>query len=797
MTNIWLNLRYGARMLLKQPGFTLIAILTLSLGIGVTTAIFSVVDAVYLRAWPALNPEQLAVIRMKTPQGVWPTAPYADYQDLNRQTHSFAGILAYSRHSRFLHLGNEAEMVLVDVVSPNYFSVLGIQAAPGQMFAKESSTPVAVISHDLWLRRFGGDPDLIGAQIRLNDKFVTVIGVAPAGFHGLQRFVPTNMWLPVSDWTQGDELTSRDNRDYELVGRLKAATDIEQARAELAALSANLAAAYPATNRDRKFIATSEAERVRGELPSAAFLLAVVGLVLVMACANVAGLLLARAETRRKEIAIRQAVGASRLRLLRQSLTESLLLASAGAALGLLLTGWLLDLQSAVLPPSPVPLGFDLRLDGRTLSFAVMVTALTVIIFGLWPALRAAQVDLVSNLKSDGASSSRERIAARNVIVIGQIALSTLLLTVAGLLLRSFLFSQSIHPGFDASKNLLAVKIAPAIEGEDRVRNFYSSLAERIQAEPGVKGASYARRILLSDSGGGASKRLALPILDLPIEEQTPMIKFNAVAANYFVTVGTRILQGRGFDARDAAAASKVVVITQTMSRKYWPNGDALGQRFLAEGAEYRIIGIAEDARVINIHEPFAPYIYFAFAQAPATEATVLVETAGDPASLVEAVKQQIRQADANALFLDVTTSRQLMRNALWEDRTVAWLVGGLSALGLFLAAVGLYALVAWMVSRRTREIGVRMALGARAVDAMKLVMRQGMKFVAIGSAIGLIGAAALTHMMASLLYGVSATDPVTFIGALALPAGVGLVACWIPARRATKVDPIIALRCE
>jgi predicted permease len=383
------------------------------------------------------------------------------------------------------------------------------------------------------------------------------------------------------------------------------------------------------------------------------------------------------------------------------------------------------------------------------------------------------------------------------VIVIGQIALSTLLLTVAGLLLRSFLSSRSIHPGFDAGRNLLAVKIAPSIEGRDLIRNFYSSLAERIQAAPGVKGASYARRILLSNSGGGASRRVALPGVDLPIEERTPMIKFNAVAANYFATVGTRILQGRGFDARDAAGATKVVVITQTMSRKYWPNGDAVGQRLLVEGAEYRIIGIAEDARVINIHEPFSPYIYFAFAQAPAIEAAVLVETFGDPASLVEAVKQQIREADANVLFLDITTSRSLMRNALWSDRTVAWLVGGLSALGLFLAAVGLYALVAWMVSRRTREIGVRMALGARAVDALKLVVRQGMKLVAIGAAIGFVGAAALTRMMASLLYGVSATDPMTFIGALALLAGVGLVACWIPARRATKIDPMIAVRSE
>ena len=797
MTNIWQDLRYGARMLLKQPSFTLIAVLTLSLGIGATTAIFSVVDAIYLRAWPAPNPEQLAVIRAQTPQGVWPTTPYADYQDLNRQTHSFAGILAYSRQSRFLHLGNEAEIVLVDVVSPNYFSVLGIHAAPGQMFATESSTPVAVISHDLWLRRFGGDPDLIGKQIRLNDKFVTVMGVAPAGFHGLQRFVPTNIWLPVSDWAQGDELTSRDNRDYELVGRLKPATGIEQARAELASLSANLATAYPATNRDRKFIATSEAERVRGELPSAVFLLAVVGLVLVVACANVAGLLLTRAETRRKEIAIRQALGASRLRLLRQSLTESLLLASAGAALGLLLSGWLLNLQPAVLPPSPVPLGFDLRVDGRTLSFAVMATALTVSLFGLWPALRTAKVDLISSLKSDGASSSHERIAARNVIVVGQIALSALLLTVAGLLLRSFLFSRGIHPGFEASRNLLAVKIAPAIEGEDRLRNFYSSLAERIQALPGVKGSSYARRILLSNSGGGASKRVALPGVDLPIEVRTPMIKFNAVAANFFAIVGTRILQGRGFDEGDAAIAPKVVVITQTMARRYWPKGDATGQRLLVEGSEYRIIGIAEDAKVINIHEPIAPYIYFAFAQAPATEAAVLVETASDPAALVEAVKQQIREADANALFLDITTSRRLMRNALWGDRMVAWLVGGLSALGLFLTAVGLYALMAWMVSRRKREIGVRMALGARAVDVQKLVVRQAMKLVAIGAAIGLIGAMALTHMMASLLYGVSATDPVTFIGALALLGGVGLVACWIPARRATKVDPMTALRSE
>lgn len=799
MATLLRDLRYGLRMLMKNPGFTAVAVVTLALGIGANTTIFTIMDAVFLRPWPVKDSDQLARIMSLTPQGQSTSFSYADYLDLCHQTTAFSGILAFSRQGRFLKVGEELELIPVDVVSENYFSVLGVNAAIGRTFLKADSEPTAVISYDLWQRRFGADPTLVGKQIQLNNRGVTVVGIAPRRFRGLERFVPTHVWLPVKDGATRQELQERDVRGYELIGRLRPEIPVKQARAELDTISRRLAEAYPATNRERRFTVIPESERIRRVLPLALSFIAIASLVLLIACANVAGLLLARAETRRREMAIRLALGARRRHLVGQVLTESAVLALVGAAVGLLLTSWLFELQPVVMPPSAVPLGPDLRIDGRVLIFTVGVTVLAVLLFGLAPALQASNVNLVPVLKGEerGIYRGTKRVSTLNLLVIGQIVLSTVMLIAAGLLLRSFLFSQRIHPGFDVKKNLLILNIAPSVDGPERLRTLYQMLAERIEGLPGVKQATYARRMLLSGSGGGAARRVSIPGVDLPAGQQSLLIKFNAVGSNYFQVVGTRILRGRDFNRSDLATGSKVVLINETMARRFWPNGDCLGKRLQVEGSEYEIVGVVEDAKINHIHEAPEPYLYFAFAQMPSGEGALIVETAGDPRTLVEAIKQQVRVEDQNIAFLEVLTLKQLMHYALWDDQIAAGLVGTLSVVGMFLAAVGLYGVVSYAANRRTHEIGVRMALGASRSDVLKLIVRQGLRLAIIGVPIGLGVALGVMRLISSMLYSVQPTDPLTFTSSALLMLTVVVLASYFPARRAAKVDPMAALRYE
>jgi putative ABC transport system permease protein len=804
MNTLLQDLRYGLRMLAKNPGFTTVAVLTLALGIGANTAIFSLVDGMFLRPLPVANPGELATIVVKTPEGAGRETSYADCLDLRQQASTLTGIAVWDRESRFLNSMDESSQILVDVVSPDYFAVLGVKAALGRTFLPEidkgpQPEPAVVISYRVWKGRLGGDPEIAGETIKMTGKTVRVLGVAPPHFQGLARVVPTDAWLLAPNEVEDAQLKRRDFRGFEAMARLRHGVRADQARAELDMLGRRLAASYPATNRATTFGLETQSEQNRDTLQFSLFAMAVVGLVLLISCANVAGLLLARADARRREVALRVALGAGRGRLFRQFVTEGFLLSLAGAALGLLLTGWLMGLQSALMPPTPFQLGADLRIDIRLALFTVIVSLFATLVFTFAPALQAWKTELTEVLKGEEGSvrQGRYRLPVRNILVIGQIAVSVILLTASALLFRSLFHSMRLPVGFDTQKNLVVVNLFSTGQPSPENTKLLPLLAERVRGLPGVRRATCARRILLSGSGGGADMRVSIPGVELPRGQSTIPIKFNSVGPEYFHTVGTRILQGRDFASSEGPESQKVAIVNETMARRFWSGGDAIGRILRIEGVNYQIIGIAEDAKIIHLHEAPEPYMYFAFAQTPSDWGALIVETAGDPRSMVQTIKREIRAADNTVAIWEVQTSQDLMRYALWDELMPAKLVGGLSLLGVFLAAVGLYGVVAYSVNRRTREIGIRIALGAHKNQVVGLVLLQGLKLIGAGTLVGLAAALGATRLFASSLYGVKPYDPISFAAGAFLVATVALLASYVPARRATKVDPMVALRHE
>ncbi len=808
MSTVIQDLKYSVRMLLKNPGFTAVAVLSLALGIGVNSAVFSVAEAALLRSWPAKAPEQLASIFASTPQGMTTDFSYPDYRDLSEQSNALEGIIAWSRHGSIVRQGTGSQLVLNDLVSPNYFTVLGLNAKLGHTFAagtRPGDQPTVVISDALWHRVFNADPALVGKTILLTGRAYTVIGIAPPHFRGLQRGVPTDLWIPVT-LLGSQELGDRAYRDFELLGRLRPGATAAQAEAELATIGHRLAEAYPATDKARNVTLISESERLHEALFPTFLVMAGVGLVLFICCANVAGLVLARSEMRRREIAVRLALGASRGRMVRQLLTESALLALAGAALGLLLAGWLVSLQPALMPPVGIELGLDLRLDAPVVAFALAASVLAVLIFGLAPALDAARSNLVPALKSEESAVGRaRRFRMRNTLVVGEIALSAVLVTASGLLIRSLLNSRQINLGFNAQKNLLFFDLEPGIADyrPERSLAFFEQVAEKVSGLPGVKHASFAWRMLLTGSGGGAEVHVSIPGVELPQGQLNVPIKFNAVGPGYFQTLGTRRIEGRDFTAADGPLGARVVLISQTMARRFWPGKDAVGRHIVvtkpnaSEGKlDCQIVGVVEDAKIIHVHEAPEPYMYFPFAQVPTSEGTLIVETRGDPHMLVAAIRSEIRSIDAK-VPAEAHTLHDLMQEAFWQDQTAASSVGVLGMLGVFLAAVGLYGVISYLVNRRRHEIGVRMALGAERQDVLRLVLAEGLRLAAIGTGIGLLASLAVTRLMSTLLYGVRPRDPLTFAVSSVVVILVALAATYIPARRATRVDPMVALRYE
>ncbi|MFL6207315.1 MAG: ABC transporter permease [Pyrinomonadaceae bacterium] len=841
MGNLWQDIRYGLRMLWKSRGFTAIAVLSLALGIGANTSIFSFVNAVLLKSPPVVEPARLVYVFGGNRTSPYNVSSYPDYVDYRDKNDVFSALIAYSGITVSLNSNDQADTISGLLVSGNYFDTLGVHARVGRTFLPEEDTtpgghPVALISYGLWQSRFAGEPQITGRQMLLNGQPFTIVGVAPAEFNGAETGRTNDIYVPMamqalvrpprggySGEMNPDLLTKRGPRWLDMIGRLKPGVTAAQAQAALSTIAAQLAQAYPDTNQDQ--IATisplsqGDPTQHRTLLSVAGLLLAVVGLVLLIACANVANLLLARAASRRKEISIRLALGASRGRLIRQLLTESVLLALLGGAGGLLLAIWLVDAMHTYSPPGNFfPVAFDFSLDKSVLAFTLLLSVLTGLIFGLAPALQASKPDLVSALKDEtamlpGASGSvTRRFSLRNLLVVAQVALSLVLLISAGLFLRSLQQAQRIDPGFNPEHVLtMPLNINLLRYTKPQGQEFYRQVLERVAALPGVQSATLTRTPPLS----GASRQSSVTLMGQDAnargrnsessgggseEIRNNVTLASSVALNYFQTLSIPLLRGRDFDAHDAEGAPGVVIINETFAKRYFPNQDPLGQRVSLSGTQgpwLEVVGLARDSKYITLGETPAPFAYQPLAQRHESGMSLLVRTSGDPASYLPAVRGAVHGVERNLPLTNARTMPDMLSTSLFPARMGAVLLGVFGLLALLLAAVGLYGVMSYSVSRRTREIGIRMALGAQRADVLRLVLRESMTLVAAGMLLGMIAAFAATRLLAGFLYGVSPTDPAAFIGIAVLLAVVALVASLVPARRAAKVDPMVAFRYE
>ncbi len=800
--------------MLKRPGSTAIAVITLALGIGANAAIFSFVNGLLLR--PLLGVERpdrlVGIYTSDYSSGRYGTSSYPDYLDFRQQADAFIDLTAYESAVLNLAGGETAERLRGAYVTSNYFDVLGVGARAGRTLRSEddaqgSANPVVVISHALWQRRFGADPTIVGQALTLNNRAYTVIGVTSENFRGLRLGSQPEIWLPL---TEESKVSARGDRGMRITGRLRDGVAIEQAQAQISAIADRLAHTYPQTNMGtleqpdapRPMSVVSEA-RIEPAMQVAvrrvtSLLLVVVGLVLLIACANVANLLLARASSRRREIAIRLALGASRWRLIRQLLTESVLMALIGGVAGLGVGLWTADLIPTFFPPGEAS-GLDLSMDWRVLGFTAAVTLLTGVLFGLAPALQASRPNVVSALKDEKGGPTRGlmRFGLRNILVTAQIAMSLLLLIGAGLFLRSLHSAVRFDPGFEAHHLLLAsLRTGGTGLTKTQTENFYQQLLERVGSQPGVRSVSLTKVVPLS---GGGQRRNVLIEGYQPQPNEDTELNTNVVGPNYFDTLGIPVVQGRDFSAQDRTGSPGVVVVNEELAQRFFPGQNAVGKRLRtdSEGQYLEIIGVVSTAKYRNLREPPLPFIYIPLAQEMQLNMTVLVRATADPASLLPAIRSELQQLDRNVPVYAVKTMSEQIDAALSADRMTAVLLGIFGGAALLLATVGLYGVMSYSVAQRTHEIGIRMALGAQTLDVLGLVVKNGMTLALIGVAIGLAAAFAFTRMMATLLFEVTPTDAMTFaIVSLGLLL-VALVACYIPARRATKVDPLVALRYE
>jgi len=813
MQTLWQDLRFGARMLLKQRGFTLIAVLTLALGIGANTAIFSLVNTILLRPLPVREPNRLVsvfptILRTHEPQAF----SYPNYVDVRDRNDVLTDFAAFTFVGVSLSRNGNNEIVYGYAASGNYFELLGVQAALGRVFTKDDDRtpgahPVAVLSYASWQKRFGADPGIVGQTILLNNQRYTIIGVAPPRFHGTEVIFAPELWAPMMMLGQvkpgSKELEQRNISSSYGLGRLKPGVTMAQAEQSLTNLMAQLGREYPDSNEGKGIMLTPPGlvfPTVRTPfIGFAGVLMLTVALVLLIACTNLAGLLLARATRRRKEIAIRLSLGASRAQLVRQLLTESLLLALAGGVVGVLLAVWLIDLVIAFKPPLSLPLLLDLQLDWRVLGFTVVLAALTGALFGLLPALQATKPELVPALKDASALGGYRRSRLRSTLVVAQVALSLVLLIAAGLVVRSLQHVQVMSPGFNP-ENVVSLTMVLSLQGYDeaKAKQFQQQIIERVSNLPGIKAAAITSRLPLSLAN--SDSYIFIEGAPPARGAQAPYALYSSVTPGYFQTMEIPLIAGRVFTERDREGTTKIVIINETFARRFWPGQDAIGKRFRysrADGPLVEVAGAVKDGKYFSLGEEPKPFFYFPLLQDYEEPTTLIARTTNNPNAALATIRGEVFKLDPTMPFTEVKTMTEHLSLSLFPLRIGASVVGSFGLLALLLAAIGIYGVMAFAVSQRTREIGIRMALGAQGRDVLRLILKQGVLLLLVGLGLGLAGALLLTRLMTSVLYGVSATDVVTFASVTALLGLVALVACWLPARRATQVDPMIALRCE
>jgi putative ABC transport system permease protein len=822
MNTLWQDLRYGARMLWKNPGFTIVAVITLSLGIGANTAIFSVVNAVLLRPLPYPEADRLVHLTERHPKFETMSISYPDFIDWRARNHVFEYLGVYNFGSYNLTGSGEPERLLGGRISADAFAALRVQAALGRLFTNEEDKPgapaVVVLSHELWQRRFGGNPSILNQSLTFNDRAYTVVGVMPPDFRFSGR---TELWVPVGQLSDQPVWRERDNHPgLRGIARLKAGVTFEQARTDLDLIAAQLEQQYPNSNKyvGARLIPLLEnyVSNVRGALW---VLLGAVGLVLLIACANVANLMLARAAARQREMAVRVALGASRWRVMRQLLTESLLLAVVGGAIGLLLAHWGVGLILAFSANS-IPRTSEIGLDQRVLIFTGLISVLTGLVFGLAPALQASRADVQETLKETARSTTGGRHRLRQVLVISEVALTLVLLIGAGLLMRSFYRLQQVNPGF-VDEHVLSFSVSVPEQkypDEHQWLNFYQEVMRRLRALPGVQEVAVTSRVPMGENDWQSGFRVVGQ--PPPPPGQGPSMEVTLVSPDYFRTMGIPLLRGRYFSEQDnrdkldeeklrglnrqqrMRAGLKSVIIDEEFARRHWPNEDALGKQILWGGGQndppLTVVGIVGRVKLYRPNEP-AGFVqcYFPFLELPDNGMSFVVKTTLEPEQLIAAARHQVQAVDTSQPIYNVKTLTQLRAQSVAPQRFNLLLLGMFAAVALALAVVGIYGVMSYAVTQRTHEIGLRVALGAQTRDVLKLVVGQAMKLALLGVALGLLGAAALTRLLANLLFGVRPTDPLTFAVVALLLALVALLACWIPARRAARVDPMIALRCE
>jgi putative ABC transport system permease protein len=805
------DIRFAFRRFRRTPGPFIAAIVTLALGIGANTAIFSVVDGISLRPLPIADPAHLVGIESVKAHAAADserdvTSSFAEFQDVREGVPAFASVAAVDRRGVALETPDGLQLLLAEVVSDNYFPFMGVQPEIGRLPNENElsrlQAPVIVLSHGTWKRVFGGDPGVIGQTFKVKGGTATVLAVMPAGFRGTERMIDPQVYVPRSSWTiwsPEERKTERTFRQYELYARLRPGATLDQAKAQLQSLGADLQAKYPQANSGRSFNADWQMKMGADGMKAISFMvLGIAGCVLLIACANVANLLLAVNDARRKEIAMRTALGASRGQLVRQLITEYAVLAALGVAGALGLAKWVISLVPALMPNVGYPLGFDFRIDDRVLVFAVAAGVVSVLVCGLLPALATTRTSPLEAMRTQVAAGGKLKMATRKIFVVAEIAVSMALLMATGLLLRTLVHIETMNMGFDSGQNAALMGIHLDQEGARR-QDEMDALVTRMKALPGAKEATVARVVPFPESLGGATKFVLAPG-EPPSETAGTAVWFNSVGEGYFRAMSVPLRRGRTFAGHDTATSQRVAILNQTLAKKMFGAEDVVGRHLRLgrqQPVDVEIVGVACDGKYADVTEAPQPYLFLPLTQDGQEEVTLIVTTAGDPGSLLPAMRKAMREVAPDALILTTTTLTDHMQLATYMNRMEAWLSASLGALALLLTAVGLFGVTAYTVSRRTHEIGIRVALGARRGTVFTSVLKDGLKLALAGMVVGTGLAVLLGRAIGRMLYGVKPLDPVTLLGVVGVVLATSVAALLAPARRALRINPVQALREE